>query len=187
MRTKWTDDMVLVELSKVCSGIGRMVTNTELRELGRNDLACQIVKRGGYESFTKRLGYDMVASDSHFWWQGEKAVSEKLTSLGYTVERMPEKRAPFDMIVNGLVRVDVKTANYANYGYSIGWFYRIDKICPADVVILHQFDTGDMYLIPWNKCQTSNITITKTGKTYEEYRNNYGIIDKLVDAFPWKS
>lgn len=186
MRKRWTEEDVVSELAKICSGIGRMVTVRDLKEMGRNDLACQISRRGGFEVFTKKLGYDMTESDSHFGWEGEAAVAKKLTDLGYQVTRMPGKRDPFDMIVNRVVRVDVKTASYADYGYCTGWFYRLGKVCPADLVVLYQFDTGDMHLVPWVACPVGNITITKTGKTYEPYKNNFSIIDKVLDAFPWK-
>lgn len=185
-RKKWTDEMVVSEIKNICSGIGRMVTESDLRFLKRHDLSGQITKRGGYEYFTNLLGYKMTDSDSHFGWEGEKAVAEKLISLGYEVRRMPGKRDPFDMIVNQYARVDVKTANYAEYGYSTGWFYRLGKVCPADLVILYQFDTKDMYLIPWSECPVGNITITKTGKTYEPYKNNFKAIDAIIDSYPWK-
>jgi len=186
MRKQWTDDDVISDLKNICAGFGRMVTVSDLKEIGRNDLSCVITRRGGFEVFANKIGYSMPDSDSHFGWKGEAAVAKVLEGRGYLVERMLAKKAPFDILINQVARIDVKTASYAEYGRSTGWFYRIGKICPADIIVLYQFDTTDMYLIPWTKCPASNITITKRGSRYETYKNNFDVLDQAINACPWK-
>lgn len=178
--------MVHSELIKICAGTGVFPSNMDLRKLGRNDLCCQITKRGGFVLWSKKLGFERNYSDSDFGWDGESKAIEILLSKGFNPEKSNSIKAPFDLIVNGCLRVDVKTAKFATYGRSSGepdssgWFYRIGKYIQSDVLMLVQMDTGDCYLMPWNLCPTSNITITKTGKTYAKFKNNFELLSALV-------
>lgn len=182
MSQKWTDDLVLKAVSEVVSSIGRMPTNSELCSMGLGSVASQIVKRGGFSHFAKQLGAESLYSDSHFGWDGEILAKSLLELNGFTVEVPPHKRAPFDLLVNGLARIDVKTANFARYGPCSGWFYRIGKIPQSDLIMLLQYDTKDIYIIPWKLCPSSNITISKSGGKYASFKNNFELVSKLIDA-----
>jgi hypothetical protein len=184
----WTEETFVTDLKTVCDAIGRFPTVSELRKHGRNDLACQIVRRGGFRAWSEKLGVPFVHSDSDTGWDGELAFSQLLTSLGFTVTVRKSMKCPYDLLVDGCVRVDVKTAKYASYGnsstggVSSGWFYRIGKDVPADIVALYRSDRSDCYLIPWDRCNNSNITITPTGKTYAKYHNAYALLRMIIES-----
>ena len=84
-------------------------------------------------------------------------------------------------MVNGTVRVDVKSAKYAEYGPCKGWFYRIGKVPQADVIALLQTDTGTVYWLPWYKCPTSNVTISRDGGKYAAFKDNWSVLRTVSD------
>jgi hypothetical protein len=180
MRTKWSEGLVESKLRELIKTFGKFPTNSMLREIGMNSLSSQICRRGGFAAWAKRLGCSRADSDSDFGWGGELAVQAILEREGFSVARSSQVKAPYDLLVNGLVKIDVKTASFASYGFSKGWFYRIGKIPSSDLVCLFKADTGDMYLIPWDSCPHTNITITPTGKTYAAHLNAFDVLRKVV-------
>lgn len=181
MRKTWTDQMVATELAAIVAGMGVMPSNNELRELGKNDLACQISRRGGFPSWAVRLGVPRKESESDTGWGGEIALASILESQGFSVERMKAIKAPYDLRVDGVVRIDVKAANYAEYGASRGWFYRVGKEAQADVLALYQLDTKSVYFLPWNVCPKSNVTIARDGGKYKAFRDCFYVISELAE------
>jgi hypothetical protein len=147
---------------------------------------CAVTKHGGLFEWSRRLGLPRKDdSDSDFGWLGEEAVAADLRREGHLVERSQKIKAPYDLLVDGCVRIDVKTANHAAYagstGVCAGWFYRIAKIPSCDLVALHQADAGGIYFIPWEVCPRTNITITKDGK-YSAYLNRFDIVRAYVES-----
>lgn len=186
MRHTWTNTEVETELRTYAAKLGRLPTVREMRDDGRNDLMCAITRSGGLLNWATRLGIQRdTSSDSDFGWRGEKAVASILETNGFSVVRSGGVKAPYDLLVDGALRLDVKSASRASYpgstGPCSGWFYRIGKIPSCDLLALYQADTGAIYFIPWNACPRSNITITENGK-YSQYRNRFDIIRRHLDA-----
>lgn len=172
--------MIAAELSAVIALQGKMPTCSELRQLGRNDLACQVSRRGGFLDWAKRLGAERSISDSDTGWAGEIELAKRLTTRGFNVERMTAVKSPYDLRINGAIRIDVKAANYAEYGVCRGWFYRVGKEAQADIIALLQLETGTSYFIPWTICPKSNVTISRSGGKWAQFRDRYDIIKELV-------
>lgn len=172
--------MVVVELAKIIECLGRMPSNQELLQQGLSDLANQISKRGGFLAWAKRMGVTRSLSDSDTGWSGEIALAKVLERRGFNVLRMDAVKSPYDLRLNNVLRVDVKSANYAQYGASAGWFYRVGKEPQADIMALYQLDTGVCYFIPWGICPTSNVTISKGVGKYNEFRDRFDILEKLI-------
>jgi len=186
-RQPWTDERVERELRHIVGELGRFPSNSELRTLGRNDLACAVCKRGGLLHWANRIGARRAPSDSDFGWAGESVVAQQLRINGFTVEQDFPRKNPFDLLVDGVVRIDVKTARFATYRTkdhtSEGWFFRIGKMPQADVIALHLFDDGDTFVIPWRDCPYTNVTITGRGACkYERFRNRWDVIRNLASA-----
>lgn len=173
--------MVATDLAAVVAGSRIMPSNSELAALGRCDLANQIARRGGFPAWAARLGCERKQSDSDTGWNGEIALAAILEGRGFSVERMKAIKAPYDLRVNGVVRIDVKSANYAEYGACRGWFYRIGKEAQADVLALYQLDTTSVYFLPWCGCPKSNITIARDGGKYKAFRDCFYVISELAE------
>lgn len=187
MRTRWTDELLEAALRPICQELGHFPSVTELKARGRNDVACRVANRsGGMIAWAKRMGFERVHSDSDTGWEGERTVAAILRNRGFHVKERESQKCPYDLLVSEVIRIDVKTASYAEYdntrkgGKCTGWFYRIGKDTSCDIVILYQQDTGICYIIPWKYCTSSNITITKTGDTYAKFRENFKLLESLV-------
>lgn len=182
-RRTWTHDEVLAEAKSVSEILGHFPSVSELRAMKRNDLSVQITRHGGFLAVASEIGVSRIHSDSDTGWAGEIAVATRLESLGFSVARATAVKSPFDLLVNGCVRVDVKTAKFASYGtirVNSGYFYRIGKILTCDVLILYQSDTGTCYVMPWKAAPTGNITIRATSPSYDQYRENWALIATLA-------
>jgi hypothetical protein len=160
---------------------GIMPTNSYLTETGQGDLAQQIAKKGGFFKWAERLGLAREHSDSDTGWDGEKRVQKVLESAGFQVDRSTAVKWPFDLLVNKVLRIDVKSANFTCYGPCKGWFYRIGKAPQADLIALHQLDTGETYWIPWHIIPHSNVTISKDGGKWARYKEALWIVQSMLE------
>lgn len=174
--------MIAAELTTIIAGTGKMPSVSELREIGRNDLAIQVSRKGGFLSWATRLGATRAVSDSDTGWTGEIDLLEKLNERGFIAARMDAVKSPYDIKVNGVLRIDVKSANYTEYGVCRGWFYRIGKEPQADVIALYQIDTGVCYFLPHTGCPTSNVTISRSGGKYAAFKDRYDILEKIIQS-----
>jgi len=172
--------MVAERTMAIAKLIGKMPTVSYLKETSQNDLANQITRRGGFISWADRLGLKRDHSDSDTVWDGEKKVERILVSHGLQAERQSAVKWPFDILVNGILRIDVKSARYAEYGPCKGWFYRIGKVPQADLIALHQIDSGSTFYIPWFKVPSSNITISVGGGIYASYMNAIDVVKEMA-------
>lgn len=178
----WNDERLHQELIVICAGTGIFPSVQDLKGLGRNDLATQISQRGGYVAWSSRLGFNRKDSESDKGWAGEKDCLSILRKLGFKADPTNQLRAPYDILVNDCVRIDVKSANYAEYGVCRGWFYRNGKHTSADVLMLFQVDTRDIYYLPWYLCPTTNITIARDGGKYKAFKNKDSILWQMVKS-----
>jgi hypothetical protein len=177
---RWTDEIISAELHAIAATLGHLPSAGELRDRGRNDLCCAITRSGGLIKWSERLNIPRLASDSDFGWQGEAESMSLLSAHGFNVSKPEGVKAPFDILVNDILRVDVKTANFATYGHSSGWFYRLGKIPQADLMFLYQADTGNFCAVPWHICPSSNVTISRGGGKYDWFINNWQLIESMV-------
>jgi hypothetical protein len=179
---KWTDDNIIQQLKQIANNLGHFPSTRELRQRGRNDLACAMTKRGGIAKFVPAVGVSRQHSDSDTGWEGEAMVLDILQARGFSVTKPIGVKSPFDLLVHDALRVDVKAARYAEYGACKGWFYRIGKMPQADIIILVQLDTRAIYGLPWQVRPYTNVTISRTGGTYARYLNNFDLIRRMADA-----
>lgn len=179
-RRQWTDEELEDEARKIATALGHFPSCSELKEMGRNDLACLMGRRGGLIHWSEKIGIPRRHSDSDTGWEGEDAAAQCLGELGFDVARRGGVKWPFDLLVGGLLRVDVKAARMATYGYCRGWFYRIAKEPQSDLILLWQLDTQDFYPLPWFLCPRTNVTISRSGGKYMPFRNNDTVIRDML-------
>lgn len=182
-RRSWTDELIAEEARRVAQSLGHFPSAQELRQLGRNDLACVIGKRGGFLRWADRIGIARHGSDSDTGWEGEEAVRREFLARGIFCVRSKAIKAPFDLLAQEVLKIDVKSARFAEYGgksASRGWFYRVGKICQADLVIFYQLDTSSFYAVPWWKCPTTNLTIPVSGGQWKPYLNDWNRIRRMI-------
>lgn len=172
--------MIEAELRGIAANLGSFPSSSELRELRRNDLACAVSKSGGFLQWSDRIGVPRKFSDSDFGWAGEVAFCDLCAAENLNAERSSGLRWPWDLIIGGALRCDVKSANYAEYGACRGWFYRVAKSPQADLIVLYQADTGDFFAIPWWVCPTTNVTISRDGGKYAAFKNDWSLVKRML-------
>jgi len=182
MRKQWTDESFKAEVENVSKSLGHFPSVSELRHMGRNDLSVQITRRGGFLHVAAEIGAKRNHSDSDTGWDGEREVYDKLSLLGFSCEAPAGFRSPFDMVVDGSVRIDVKSAKYAEYGACKGWFYRIGKYVQSDIVVLHELDTKSDYVFFWWEVTATNMTISRGGGKYASAKGAYWKIGRVRDS-----
>lgn len=108
---KWTEELIESELLKSIRilGVERMPTAEELKSIGRNDLHCKVSRTKKYRGWAEHLGLELKRSETVFGQEFERRVAEQLRSHDYDVELMSTKH-PYDLLVDGCVKVDVKVA-----------------------------------------------------------------------------
>ena len=176
MPTKWTDSMIASRVMKIYDEIGTMPTVTYLKSTGQNDVSTQISRRGGFIAWAKRLGIEREHSDSDTGWDGETKLCDILHGQGFIAERQKAVKWPYDVLVNGVLRIDCKAAKKVTYDHVTGWFYRIGKAPQADIVALIQMDTGSVFFVPWYHCPQSNVTISESGGKYAKFKDNFNLV-----------
>lgn len=181
-RTRWTDERLADCLLGICQRLGYFPSARELRAMGRNDLVSAVTRLGGLLAWAQRLGVPRRDSESDRGWAGESAITERLRQRGYAVTDRDGVKCPYDLLVDDLVRIEVKTARRAVYGGNAGWYFRIGRHVQADLVALHQSDTGQTYFVPWHLVPRSNVTITGTPTSkYSCFREAWPILDRMID------
>lgn len=184
---KRSDEDVEKILLEISSSIGKMPSNSYLQASGFGWMSSWISKNGGFVGVSNRLNLQRGHSDSDTGWEGEKRVQSILEDNGFKVERSAQIKSPFDLLVNHLVKIDVKTSsmttrqNSQSGGSVTGWFYRIGKVPQSDLIALFCMDTNDMFLIPWNSLPHTNVTLSQGGGKYRKYLNRFDLLSKLCD------
>lgn len=183
----WTEERVKNEIIKCMSAlnINRMPTANELRTLGRNDLHIKISRTRKYSGWAKYLELERKTSETTTGQLYEEFVEEKLKKLGHSVVRMTTKY-PYDLLVDGAVKVDVKFARPYNMKGSIVHAFGISKKNPTcDIyIVLAANDNGEIereFVIPSHYLKVVTLCIGKDSK-YNKFLDRWGFI-KLYSNF----
>lgn len=165
-RVKWTDDMVASQLCEAATKLGgRMPSANDLRAMGLESLASRASRVGGLLAWAERLGLP-TGTDAHspaFGESWEAYVVAVLTANGYAAEQQ-KRHAPFDVLVNGKVRVDVKASRHHDYGAVRGFTFWLGKSRQkCDVFALVKVDglTPPILWVPSSEAQQQTITLTE--------------------------
>jgi len=156
MRMSWTDDLIASHLINAARGLQRMPSANELRALGQNALAMAVSRRGGFRYWAERLNLPLKGTETHRGQAVETHVAAYLVGLGFDVKSQTT-RAPFDMLIDGCVRVDVKSARYGDYirkdarkrtpQRTKGFAFGLNKVPPTcDLYVLCGVDEGNTVL-----------------------------------------
>jgi hypothetical protein len=185
----WTDEKVAEALRPIVAELGGMPSAQELDDRGLCGLRASIsMVHGGVRSVAHKHGFSMRDSCTKRGLEIEDKVTESLRAMGFSAERQ-SMHAPFDILVNGRVRVDVKSARYTECrsGRSHvcrGHVFGIAKADPTcDLYILCGVDAANAilwrYFVPSSEARVRTLTITPTGQTYTRFREDIGQLRRL--------
>lgn len=185
--------MIERDLRSVAAEAGRMPSANELRERGANPLAVAVSRRGGFYAWADRLGLNVKDSETLRGIDAEHKTAEHLESLGFAVD-LTTVKAPYDLLVNARVRIDVKSAKYGDYvnsktgGHVRGFVFRPKPEPTCDLYILCGVGEDSeilwRYYVPAEEARIQTLTITPTGKKYAKYLENIDALKAMVNSRP---
>lgn len=187
----WNYNTIESELRSMIAAmnINRMPSASEMKSFsGNHCLLDAIAKHGGFRYWSEKINMNMKSSDSLHGWIYEDMVQSDLESRGYTIERM-KTRYPYDLLVNGSVKVDVKGSK--KYMGVTGNFYsfNLEKNCATcDIFILCLIGSKDdiekILIIPAASVQhNTQISVGEITSKYMKYVDRFDILDKYSEFF----
>lgn len=184
---KWTDNTIEREILKIANQFDppKMPSRVEAEAMyGNGGLACAIGKHGGFDYWAKRLGLPQGYSETKIGVQVENDMSAVLKRLGYGVELTSTKH-PYDLLVNGCVKIDVKAANTSLIRGCPVHAYRLAKRQhTCDFYIFHEIDTTISYVVPAHLCREQvQVEMGIGSRKYEPYKEAWELIGKAVDFY----
>lgn len=191
-RTTWTDALIEEKVQEVIQGLGlnRMPSSSECNKyFGDFRLSNAITKKKGWYEMAKHMNLPVKESDTLTGKTAEKYITNILEGMGYTVEQM-STRYPYDLFVNGCVKVDVKSAHI--YHGPDGDFYTFNIEKPhatCDVYVLVQLqeknDPSRIMIVPAAVVPSqTQISMGINKSKYHQYTDRWDYIERTVDY--WK-
>ena len=184
---KWNEELIATRVSEIANKFApaRMPSNNEVIEMtGSYALANAIQKNGGYEYWANRLGLERKHSETKVGIEYERKVAEMLRKGGHNVQETTIKH-PYDLLVDGCVKVDVKVASTSLTRGSKVHAYRIAKRQhTCDFYICCEVDTGGIYVIPANMVTGQvQIEMGLNSQKYNHYKGAFYLIDDAVQFY----
>jgi hypothetical protein len=185
---KWTDELVREEIlkSKDRLALDRMPTANELKAIGRNDLHCKISRTKKYSGWADDLGLELSRCETRLGNNYELTVAKELESMGFKIEQMTTKH-PYDILVDGYVKVDVKASNLFKHTNGQEWWtFHLAKENPTcDIYICVALVEGNKvktFVIPSHLVKMKSINVGKSSK-YNRFEDAYNYIDEYSIFF----
>lgn len=191
MRIRWTDELIEAGIWEVvdCIGEKRMPTNKEMKNYyGNGALAAQITTKGGCAAWANKLGLPLKTNSVTLAWGFEKHTQGLLEGRGYDVERCRTKD-PYDLLINGKVKIDVKVSHLVMFEDTPGYAFEIGKNRQnCDIYIAYCLGKDDeiikTYIIPAHILSSvQQLTVGEHRSKYDKYVDRWDLIDKVIDSF----
>lgn len=188
----WTDEDIRNEVLAVMNtlGLSRLPTKKEC-DLATGNMALSNVvsKRCGWYNLAKELGLEIKQSETTTGKFGESIAANLLSEKGFLVQRMSQNH-PFDLLINGIAKIDVKTSRL--YRGRNGDFYAFNlgkKYHSCDFFLLLELDDNDnplksMIVPARDVMEINQISCGVTNSIYDKYIDCFFYIDELLDF--WK-
>lgn len=186
MINSWNEELIEKRILEVANTFFpiRMPTCSEMENFyGNSALTNKIIKTGGIAYWANKLNLEQKHSETLVGIRGEHDISQHLIGLGYEVEAT-KTRFPYDLLVDGCVKIDVKTSNKSYIRGSEVHAYRLAKEQQTcDFYVFYELDTGRKYVVPAHKCRQIQVEIGKDSIKYGEYENAFHLIGEVRDLF----
>lgn len=190
-RVQYTEEDVaqkIMELANTFDPV-RMPSRKEIEEYyGNTSLTNKIARSGGHYHWAKKLGLKTKNSDTKLGIYAESVVAEVLVNANHDVQKTALK-FPYDLLVDGCVKIDVKAANISYvHGSKVRAYRLAKKQQTCDLYILCEVNdsgkVGDMYVVPSSMVSGQVQVEMGTASTiYEKYKNRFDLIDKMVGFY----
>lgn len=187
----WTDELIRKSILEVVEHIGvkRMPTACEIKDYhGNSKLVGAIANRGGFMTWAEKMDLPMKDGDVMLGISYEKYTKELLEKKGFECIHTSTK-FPYDLLVDGKVKIDVKVSHLVDMGNGSAYTFKIAKNMPkCDLYIAHCLNenTGKVaktYIIPAHVLTgMSQLSIGKGCSKYDAYLNRWELIKRFNDS-----
>ena len=184
----WTDELIEEKILEVVEfhGYNRMPTRNELEEYYCDSaLTNKISKTGGFEVWAKRLKLSQKPCGSMLGIKYERHTKKILEEKGFNCE-LTSTRHPYDILVNGAVKIDVKVSNLVDIRSSKAYTFNLEKKQPTcDLYVAYCLDDNKeiakTYIIPAPVVAgQSQLAVGVNKSIYDAYLDNWNLV-KLYD------
>ncbi|MFC6455937.1 hypothetical protein [Paenibacillus vulneris] len=180
---KWDDQMIESEILLVLKelSLDRMPSSSEIKKHSGNvALHNKICKTLGYRGWAVKLGLEQKESETKLGQDIEDFATEILHSKGYSVEKMTTNY-PYDLLINGTVRVDTKSGRaYDLQGSRCHTFGINKRNASCDIYLIFALsEDGSLertYIIPSHKLKVTSLSIGEKSK-YDIYKDRWDYIN----------
>ena len=184
---KWTFEKVKEEVLRISADSGIMPSfKTMDLETGNKGLSVAVSRYGGYRVVAEKLGLKVKKSETNFGRDFEIICLQEIEKkFSFDCEQMTV-RHPYDLLVSGAVKVDVKVAkklkahNFYMYSFNLE-----KKAQTCDIFVCYCIDDNKIvktYIIPAvvlsGKCQLS---VGINHSIYDKYINQWHFIKDYAD------
>lgn len=188
---KWSDELICTELKEVMRilGINTMPTHSQMDEVfGSEALTNAVVHHGGTMRFAKLIGAEIKECESKFGDKYENLCAKEISDrYGFVVEKM-KPRYPYDLLVDGSVKVDSKVSKlYVNNKKKISFYtFNLEKKNPTcDVFVCYCINNNDQIvktiIIPSSAVTGQTQLSTGVSGRWDKYINNWDLIQRLAE------
>lgn len=188
-RVRWTDDLVeaAIKDSMRVLGIDRMPTAPELQAIGKNSLHVRISRTLKYSGWAQRLGLQMKSDgETRKGDRYEAYIKNLLKEKGYDVQDM-STRHPYDLMVDGSVKIDVKSCSAHHHFPSRAHTFPLSKkhatcdlyIC---VALTEEGEVENIFIIPSHLVEAVTLNMGRNSK-YNKFIDRWDYIKTYAEFY----
>ena len=192
-RQHWNREFVKEEIKRVMAfyQIDRMPTLAECDSYeGNTSLSNRISKEGGFYVMAKEMGLEIKQSETGLGYQFEIFAADMIRDMfdDTTVEMTPT-RFPYDLLVDGRVKIDVKTAKRSKVNGADVYSFGLAKKQPTCDIYIAFCITDDKvvektYVIPAHVMTgKSQLCLGINASKYDIYLDRYDLIKQMSKMF----
>jgi hypothetical protein len=187
----WTESEVKRAVFEVVEKLqlDRMPSRKEMDDyFGNAALSNRLAKTGGLYHYAEIYGLEVKKSESLFGIELERHLRDELIKRGYVAE-LTSIKFPYDILVNGRVKIDVKAGRILKTKGSSYYTFNLEKTaqtCDLYVAVTMRPDDeiNKMYIIPSSVMTgKTQLSLGANKSRYDKYVDRWDIIEKLDKAF----
>jgi hypothetical protein len=186
--SKWSLSKIEGELLKYISDndLKRMPSKPEMIKNGRNDLGCAMTRYKGMRWWADKVGLPMKETETNKGNAYERLTKKILSLKGHDVKEMTTKY-PYDLLVNGNVKIDVKVSSPGDIRGSRVHTFRPSKEYPTcDLYICFALDEEGkeerVLVIPSKFAQVTTICIGADSK-YNAFIDRWDYVQRYTEFY----
>lgn len=187
--TRWTKEEILRELAVLCQQHGFFPTDTDLKHWNREGLR-KAIQASDLSWPEWSLFFPETPPKPSAMGRGlefEYLVKDLIEARGYSVIHTKEK-VPYDLLVEGLVRVEVKSRIKKPSGY---WSFEFgDKGVEREFHVAFLFcrpqivatptDYESLLIVPKHEVAHKGVTVTPADR-WMQYKNAWEVFDAVME------